>query len=62
MKRECTKPFHKIDLFITKEGFEDVRLRASSGDISAKCAMAAFRFILYSPDDMTLRGGDVNVD
>lgn len=62
MPRVCAMPSRKSELFITKEGLDDVIRRAARGDISAKCALAVFRFIPYRTDDMTWRGEDVNVN
>ena len=62
MPRVCASPSRKPELFITKEGLDDVVSRAARGDIPAKCALAVFRFVLYRPCDMTWRGEDVNVN
>ena len=46
MPRVCASPSRKPELFITKEGLDDVVSRAARGDIPAKCALAVFRFVL----------------
>ena len=62
MPRVSASPSRKQELFITKEGLDDLMRCAARGEISAKCAMDVFRFISYRPDDMTWRGEYVNVN